>query len=84
MMRRIRAPESWELCPHVNAVMYRKPRLSDECTRARHHECLVVILFKPDSWRCSCACHYPKEAAESLMVDCVDYFIGAVDYALRR
>ena len=64
--------------------VYRRPRLSDECVRAQHHECLVVILLKPDSWRCSCACHRSEEATESLMVDCVDYFIGAVDYALRR
>jgi len=52
--------------------------------RAQYHECLVVILFMANSWRCSCGCHHPKEAAESIMVDCIDYFIGAVDLALRR
>lgn len=68
----------------LSAVTYCRPRLSDPCARAQHHECLVVILFMCNSWRCSCMCHRSKEAAESIMVDCIDYFIGAVDLALRR
>jgi hypothetical protein len=68
----------------LSAVTYCRPRLSDPCARAQHHECLVVILFMSNSWRCSCMCHRSKEAAESIMVDCIDYFIGAVDLALRR
>src|SRR5579862_3958241 len=68
----------------TSVVTYCRPRLSDTCMRAQYHECLVVILFMANSWRCSCGCHHPKEAAESIMVDCIDYFIGAVDLALRR